>query len=312
MPIRRKAISTARAGAGMVRYIWLICFLSGILTGEPALAARLLRATVELNGQMVFSSGYGDDDLNGVAPASTVWAYLGHEPLWCEAGNNVATTLQGVVAIQIMHGSIIAQATVTNLNLAQTHGKWFLPADEVERTARAAGLTVNPTLVTNPVPGLEPPDFVEQHNNPAPATHPDDNSNTSDSMWLYYAAKAVDWLNPAVNLVGVCIGVWAFIRSRKCGYLVIAAYFAVVVFWLAVWPPIERTIRAHRPPDISVQLQQKINAADRAATEKVLAEEGHPEGIPYTRRIYFPIGPIVLVIGLWLVARNESHRPTGP
>src|SRR5690348_7215223 len=129
-----------------------------------------------------------------------------------------------------------------------------------------------------------------------------------DSIF-YYLTKAVEWLNPAVYFVGLCIAVWAFLRCRKRGYLVMAAYFALVVFWLVAWPPIDRTIRAHRPPDISAQTQQKIDAAVQDAIHKVLVQEGHPEGSPASRTIHFPIGPILLVTGLWLVARREIHRP---
>src|SRR5262249_44640185 len=35
-------------------------------------------------------------------------------------------------------------ASVTNLALRSSRGKWFLPADEVQRTARAAGLAIAP------------------------------------------------------------------------------------------------------------------------------------------------------------------------
>jgi len=130
----------------------------------------------------------------------------------------------------------------------------------------------------------------------------------SDSVF-YYFIKTVEWLKPAVYLAGLCIAVWAFLRCRKCGYLVMAAYFALVVFWLVAWPPIDRAIRAHRPPDISAPTQQRIDAAVQDAISKVLIQEGHPEGLPARRTIHFPFGPILLVVGLWLVARREIHRP---
>jgi hypothetical protein len=114
-----------------------------------------------------------------------------------------------------------------------------------------------------------------------------------------------------VYFAGLCVAIWAFRRCRKCGYLVLAAYFAMVVFSIAVWPPIGQAIHAHRPPDISAQTQQKIDAAVQEAIHKVLIEEGHPEGIPARRTISFPFGPILLVLGLWLVARRETHLPPG-
>lgn len=126
---------------------------------------------------------------------------------------------------------------------------------------------------------------------------------------FYYFVKAIEWLNPAIYLIGLSIAVWAFLRSRKCGYLMIAAYFALAVFWLVAWPPIDRTIRAHQAPDISAQTRQKIDAAVEEATQKVLVEAGHPEGIPYRRTLHFPFGPTLLVVGLGLVARKEPQQP---
>jgi hypothetical protein len=130
----------------------------------------------------------------------------------------------------------------------------------------------------------------------------------SDSLF-YYGSKAVEWLNPAVYFVGLGIAAWAFLRCRKCGYLVLAIYFALAAFELLAMPSIDRAIRAHRPPDVSEQIQQKIDAAVREATHKVLAEEGHPEGISGKRLVNFPFGQILLVAGLWLVARRETRRP---
>lgn len=125
---------------------------------------------------------------------------------------------------------------------------------------------------------------------------------------FYYFIKVVEWLNPAVYFIGLCIAIWAFLGCRKYGYLVMAAYFTLVVFWLVAWPPIDRTIRDHRPPDVSAQTQQKIDAAVQDAIHKVLVQEGHPEGVPARRNVYFPFGPILLVVGLWLVARREVHK----
>ena len=125
---------------------------------------------------------------------------------------------------------------------------------------------------------------------------------------FYYAIKTIEWLNPLVFFVGLCISVWAFRRSHKRGYLVLAFYFGLVVSSLVVWPRINRAIHARKPPDISEQTQQKIDASVQEAVHKVLVEEGHPEGVPAKRTMHFPFGPILLVIGLWLVARRETHQ----
>jgi hypothetical protein len=137
------------------------------------------------------------------------------------------------------------------------------------------------------------------------------NSNDiPEAGWmLRFFIGANEWLTPTVYILGFGIALWAFLRCRKCGYLVVAAYFALVVFSLLVMPSINRAIRAHRPPDISEQTQQKIDTAVQEAIHKVLVEEGHPEGIPQKRTVRFPFGPILLVAGLWLVARSETRRP---
>jgi hypothetical protein len=132
--------------------------------------------------------------------------------------------------------------------------------------------------------------------------------NTGD--WIIdFSTQAVEWLNPAVYLVGLLVTVWAFRRCRKCGYLVIAIYFAFCVFTVLAMPSINRAIRAHRPPHYSSETQQKIDVAVQDATRKVLAEAGHSEGISTTRTVRFPFGPIILVAGIWLLAKREPQNP---
>ena len=136
------------------------------------------------------------------------------------------------------------------------------------------------------------------------------NSNDiPEAGWmLRFFMETEGWLTPIVYVLGLGIALWAYFRCRKCGYLVIAVYFALVVFSLLAMASINRAIRAHRSPDISEQTQQKIDAAVQETIHKVLAEEGHPEGTGQKHTVHFPFGPILLVAGLWLVARNETHR----
>src|SRR5688572_3795906 len=122
---------------------------------------------------------------------------------------------------------------------------------------------------------------------------------------IYYGTRAVEWLNPILHLVGLGVAGWAFRRCGKRGYLVVAFYFALAAFSLVVMPYVNQAIRARRAPDYSAQAQQKINAAQNEAVQRVLDEEGLPYGVPDQRTINFPFGPMVLVAGLWLVARRE-------
>jgi hypothetical protein len=105
------------------------------------------------------------------------------------------------------------------------------------------------------------------------------------------------------KIIGLGIADWAFYRSRKWGYLVVALYFAL----LLVSPLTNRVMGAQRSPDVSAQTQQKIDAAVQQAVNQVLAQEGRPV-ITSTRNRHFPLGSILLVIGLWLLARREPHR----
>ena len=90
--------------------------------------------------------------------------------------------------------------------------------------------------------------------------------------------------------------------SRRC------ILFALSVFSLLAMPSINRAIHANRPPDISTQTQQKIDAAVKEAVDQVLMQEGHPV-VAAKQTIRFPFGPMVLVFGLWLVSRREPHQP---
>jgi hypothetical protein len=131
-----------------------------------------------------------------------------------------------------------------------------------------------------------------------------------EASWLFrFFVEAVEWLNPVVQIVGLAIAVWAFLRCRKWGYSIIAVYFAFAAFSLLAMPSINRAIRAYHPPNISEQTQQKINVAVQDAIHKVLVEEGQPYAPPQKQTVHFPFGPILLVVGLWFVARRETHQP---
>jgi hypothetical protein len=126
-----------------------------------------------------------------------------------------------------------------------------------------------------------------------------------EAGWLFdFSITTIKWLNPAILLAGLGIATWAFYRCRKWGYLLLAFYFALAAFELLAMP----AIYAHRQPSLSEQTEQKIAVATQEAIHKILVEEGlsYP---PRTRNISFPLGQILLVGGLWLLARRETPRP---
>ncbi|HWC58767.1 MAG TPA: hypothetical protein VHC44_03665, partial [Verrucomicrobiae bacterium] len=82
----------------------------------------------------------------------------------------------------------------------------------------------------------------------------------SDST-SYVLMEAARWFNTAVYLLGMCIAAWAFHRSRKRAYLMVGAYFALVIFAWHVWPPISHAIYVHRTP---IEVQQRDEDLARA------------------------------------------------
>jgi type II secretory pathway component PulM len=120
----------------------------------------------------------------------------------------------------------------------------------------------------------------------------------SISDWTFYLSmEAARWLNTAVYLLGMCVAVWAFLRCRKRAYLVVGVYFALVLFAWHIWPPISHAIYVQHTP---IEVQQR---------DEQQAREAHSTPAPY--RINIQIAPMVLVCGLWLLARREPehHRP---
>jgi hypothetical protein len=133
-------------------------------------------------------------------------------------------------------------------------------------------------------------------------------------VYLFLIA-AIEWLTPIVHLAGLAIACWAFRRCRRGGYLLIGFYFFLVLFSLLAMPSINQVIQERRTPVVSEHTRQKIDSAVKEAVDRVLEEEGHTTTVA-ERNIRFPFGPIVLVAGLWLVARRDvkgdHSRQVGP
>src|SRR5688572_978543 len=128
--------------------------------------------------------------------------------------------------------------------------------------------------------------------------------------WIInYAIQASEWMKPLILLVGLVVAAWGFRRSHKWGYLLVGAYFALYAFLLVAMPSINRALQARQAPDDDAQVRQRIDAAISAAVDKVLAEEGRPYGVPAMRTLHFPVGEMILVAGLWLLAKREPCNP---
>lgn len=143
------------------RQLRVVCLLGvglWLAAGGPAFAARLLTATVQLDGQTVLQSKYQDDDSWGTPPGpATVWRYLGKEPIWVEQGaqiqadaaDPVRAKLRGNVVVRVQHvDRLIVEAKADELTLVRANPSsenWYLPADEVERLAQANGIPAAPS-----------------------------------------------------------------------------------------------------------------------------------------------------------------------
>ena len=128
---------------------------------------------------------------------------------------------------------------------------------------------------------------------------------------MHYFLRMIDWLNPLAHIVGLTVAIWAFRRSLKRGYLVVGVYFALAVFSLLVTPKINRSIAERRSPNLSEQTQERMHKAILETMERVQKEEGQIPIRAATRKVKIPLGPILLVVGLWLIARREQvteHR----
>jgi len=123
---------------------------ASLICGGPAFAARLLQVRVECDGQLVLHTYYDDA---GRADAATVWRYLGRQPIMVEEETSsvepdaeapLRATLDGDILVKLSHADrVLAEAELSRLTLIRPDAQstmWFLPEQEVERTAPIAGL----------------------------------------------------------------------------------------------------------------------------------------------------------------------------
>jgi hypothetical protein len=127
----------------------IFLFIGLVLSWKSASAARLINVTFERDGRVLLETYYQD---GGLADAATVWRYLGRKPIMVEESPLVVANtadplradLGGFVTVSVLHaGRLIARAKVSGLTLSRgdpSKTQWFLPGDEVERTALVARL----------------------------------------------------------------------------------------------------------------------------------------------------------------------------
>jgi hypothetical protein len=125
--------------------------------------------------------------------------------------------------------------------------------------------------------------------------------------------KAVHWLNPLVYVVGLAVGAWAYWLSRKRGYLLVTVYFLFAVCSTFIVPAINRAMAAHWNTQHHSQLSPEAHEQFIKEYSALLRNYYPPENSqPAQINIEFPFGPIILVLGLSLLAKREPRKITEP
>jgi hypothetical protein len=118
--------------------------------------------------------------------------------------------------------------------------------------------------------------------------------------------EVVHWLNPLVYFVGVVVSAWGYRLSRKCGYLLVAGYFLLALLGVFIVPKLNRMIESRwdkqRQSEISPQAHEQFMKEYSSLLQKYYPSD---HSAPATINLKFPFGPIVLVLGLWMLAKSE-------
>jgi len=115
---------------------------------------------------------------------------------------------------------------------------------------------------------------------------------------LYYAHIVLQWYWPVLHVVGFGLCVYAFKCCRKWGYLIFLLYYLLALFETFLSPAIDRAI------DARTQLSPESIAAYHEELESV-HQKYFPKMYATFLNVEFPLGPTLIVIGLWLFARRD-------
>ena len=118
--------------------------------------------------------------------------------------------------------------------------------------------------------------------------------------------KLVFWITPLVYVLGVAISLWAFLRSRKAGYILFLIYFLFLAYVNFITITVDRYIDHKVYSSFDQQVQQEIyEAVDNAAAD-VMKKHG-AYGRALHMEVEFPYGAILLVLALWMLASKEKR-----
>ncbi|MCG3150668.1 MAG: hypothetical protein PCFJNLEI_04159 [Verrucomicrobiae bacterium] len=117
-------------------------------------------------------------------------------------------------------------------------------------------------------------------------------------------------LGVLLSVIAVVVCVWAYRRSRKLGYMLIAAGVLFGVVTMVAFSAIHKArVRAWYAQ------HQLAEDAHKAFMEEsnAIAKKYFPAGNPPTGpSIHFPVGAVLALTGLWLLARAEGKIPAEP
>ncbi len=119
----------------------------------------------------------------------------------------------------------------------------------------------------------------------------------------YKALKAILWLNPLLHVAGLAISVWAWRATRKTGYIVVALYFVLALLGKST-PAVLRVVSG--PPNAPALTTQQTQEYTREMT--AVDKRYFPAGHPVAQTVVFPLGAIVLVAGLWVLAKRDTKQ----
>lgn len=130
----------------------------------------------------------------------------------------------------------------------------------------------------------------------------------SDWFW-YLLTLGIDWLNPIVYAIGLVVAISAYRRGRKKGYIAIAVFFALAVYAYTLAPHVNSFLTRNFWPQ-PVPTDEQTKAFNQKL--EMLYEKYNPHPTAAPRNVSFPLGPIILVAGLWSVARREKKISEPP
>jgi membrane protein YdbS with pleckstrin-like domain len=110
-------------------------------------------------------------------------------------------------------------------------------------------------------------------------------------------------INPVVHIVGLAIAVWAYVVTRRRGYILVTLYFLLAAISLTVIPAINRARYRRWQAEHSATSE----AQEAYIREMKILEQKYPP--PYAgfqkANIPIPLGAAILVAGIWVLASDS-------